>query len=162
MDRHRAQRGVGGDRDRHRGVDPRQLLDRQGVGEGVGAPAPRLLGERDSHQPQLSHLRHQLVGEALLAIELLCHRRDLLACEVAHRVAEQPLLVCGLEIDAGSLELQRLRLQELLEREAAQLAAVAGLLVAAERGQRIERPPVYLHLAGPEAATHAQRPLRIA
>ena len=65
VDRHRPQRGVGGHRDADRGVDPGQLLDRQRVGEGVGAAAAVLLREGDPHQPQLAHLGDDLVGEAL-------------------------------------------------------------------------------------------------
>ena len=50
----------------------------------VVPPAPAdLLGERDPHPPELAHLGHDLVGEALLAVELLGHRRDLLHGEVA-------------------------------------------------------------------------------
>src|SRR5918999_6401450 len=45
-------------------------------------------------------------------------------------------------------KLKRLRGQELLDPEAAELSPVTGLLVAAERGQRVEGPAVYLHLAG--------------
>ena len=101
VDRHRAERGVGGHRDRHRGVDPRQLLDRQRVGERVGAAAAVLLGEGDAHQPELAHLRDELVGEGLGAVELLGDRRDLLAGEVADGVAQQPLLVGQLEVHRG-------------------------------------------------------------
>ena len=53
VDRHRAERRVGGHRDADRGVHPRQLLDRERVGERVGAAAAVLLGERDAHQPEL-------------------------------------------------------------------------------------------------------------
>ena len=89
---------MGGQRDADRRVDPGQLLDGERVGERVGAAAAVLLGERDAHQPQLAHLRHELVGEGLGAVELLGDRRDLVAREVAHRVAEQALLVCELEV----------------------------------------------------------------
>ena len=63
VDRHRPQRRVGGERDADRGVDPRQLLDRERVGERVGAAAAVLLGERDPHQAQLAHLGDDLVRE---------------------------------------------------------------------------------------------------
>ena len=98
VDRHRPQRGVGRHRDADRGVHPGQLLDRQGVGEGVGAAAPVLLGEGDTHQPQLAHLGDDLVGEGLGPVELLRDRRDLGPGELPNRVAKQPLLVAQLEI----------------------------------------------------------------
>ena len=64
VDRLRAERGVRAQRDRDRGVDARQLLDRERVGERVGAAAAVLLGERDAHQAQLAELAHDLVREA--------------------------------------------------------------------------------------------------
>ena len=93
VDRLRAERGVGAQRDRDRGVDPGQLLDRERVGERVAAAAAVLLRERDPHQAELAHLRDELVGERLGPVELLGDRRDLVAGEVADRVAQQPLLV---------------------------------------------------------------------
>ena len=82
-----------------RGVDPGQLLDRERVGERVGAAAAVLLRERDPHQPELAHLGDDLVGEALVAVELLGDRRDLLrarsrarcrAAAAARRSARSP------------------------------------------------------------------------
>src|SRR4051812_26101378 len=52
-------------------------------------------------------------------------------------------------------ELYRLRLEELLQSERAELTAVPGLLVAAERRQRVEGRPVHLHLAGPQPPRNA-------
>src|SRR3954471_14110435 len=63
---------------------------------------------------------------------------------------------------AAWLELQRLGLEELLEAELAELAAVAGLLVAAERSQRVEAAAVDLDLAGADLAGDLLGPLRIA
>ena len=63
VDRHRAERGVRGERDRDRRVDARELLDRDRVGERVAARAAELLGERDAHQPELGHLGDELVRE---------------------------------------------------------------------------------------------------
>src|SRR3954467_2276352 len=63
---------------------------------------------------------------------------------------------------AAWLELQRLRLEELLEAELAELAAVAGLLVAAERRQRIEAAAVDLDLAGADLPSNLLGPLGIA
>src|SRR5712691_12653171 len=52
-------------------------------------------------------------------------------------------------------ELQRLDLEELLQSELAELAAAAGLLEAAERGEGVEAAAVDVHLAGAEAAGNA-------
>ena len=76
-DRHRPERGVRGDGDRHRRVDPRQLLDRDRVRERVGAGAAVLLRDRDAHEPELGEARDDVVREAVLAVELLGDRRDL-------------------------------------------------------------------------------------
>src|SRR3954451_19756210 len=54
-------------------------------------------------------------------------------------------------------ELEALHLQQLLDGEPAVLAAVAGLLVAAERGHRVEGAAVDLDLAGADAAGDADR-----
>ena len=70
-DRHRAERRVGGDRDRHRRVDPCQLLDRDRIRQGVAACTAELLGKRDPHQPQLGHLGDELGREAAVAVEFL-------------------------------------------------------------------------------------------
>src|SRR4051794_5048055 len=62
---------------------------------------------------------------------------------------------------AGSLceasEREALALQQLLDREPAVLAAVAGLLVAAEWGNGVEGAAVDLDLAGADAAGDADR-----
>ena len=63
VDRLRAQRRVRAQRDRHRGVHARELLDRERVGERVAAAAAVLLGERDAHQVSSPSLAHDLVGE---------------------------------------------------------------------------------------------------
>ena len=81
------------DRDRDRRVDPRQLLDRERVRDGVAAGAAVLLGDRQAHQPELAELGDELVRETRLAVELLGDGRDLLARELAHRVADELLLL---------------------------------------------------------------------
>ena len=86
-----------GERDRDRGVDARQLLDRDGVGERVAARAPELLGERNPHQAEVGHLRDELVREPALAVELLGNGRDAVDGERPHRVAEE--LVLGREVE---------------------------------------------------------------
>src|SRR4051812_36891412 len=60
------------------------------------------------------------------------------------------------------LELQRLGLEELLEAELAELATMAGLLVAAERRQRVEAATVDLNLTRADLAGDLLGPLRIA
>src|SRR3712207_7596554 len=60
------------------------------------------------------------------------------------------------------LQLEALGLEELLDAELAQLTALAGLLVAAERGHGVERPAVDLDLARPDAPGHGLRPLGVA
>ena len=57
VDRLGAERRVGAERDRHGGVDARQLLDGEGVGERVAAGAAVLLGERDPHQARARRAR---------------------------------------------------------------------------------------------------------
>ena len=55
----------------------------------------------------------------------------------------------------------RLDLEEVLEPEPAPLAAVAGLLVAAEGRAAVGRRAVEVHHAGAHAAGHAPRPLQV-
>ena len=87
-DRHRPERRVRRDRDRDGRVDARQLLDRDRVGERVAAAAAVFLGDRDAHEPELGQLRDEVVGEAVLAVELLGDRRDPLLGELAHGLPE--------------------------------------------------------------------------
>ncbi len=94
VDRLRAQRGVGAQRDRDGGVDPRELLDRERVGERVAARAAVLLRERDAHQVQLAQLAHDLVREGLRAVELLGDGGDLALGEFPDGAADQ-LVVWG-------------------------------------------------------------------
>ena len=80
VDRHRAERGVGGERDADRGVDPGQLLDRERVGEGVGAAARRTPpGTGCPSARARPSWRRSRRGSAFVAVELLGHRRDLRA-----------------------------------------------------------------------------------
>src|SRR5436305_15323443 len=61
-----------------------------------------------------------------------------------------------------SLQLNCLRLQELLETEGPELAPVSRLLVAAKRSERVERRAVDLHLSRAKPPRHALCALRIA
>ena len=65
VDRLRPERRVRAHRDRDGRVDPRELLDRDRVGERVAAGAADLLRERDPHQPELAELGDDLVRERL-------------------------------------------------------------------------------------------------
>ena len=75
-----------------------QLLHGDRVGEVVGAAAPVLLGVGHAHQTELAELLDDLVGEAVLAVELLRDRSHLLLGEVAHEALNVSLLVCEIEI----------------------------------------------------------------
>ena len=97
-DGHRSERGVGRDRDRDGGVDPRQLLDRECVRDRVASRTAVLLRDRQAHQPELRQLGDELVGEARLAVELLGDRRDPFERELAHRAADELLLLGEVEI----------------------------------------------------------------
>ena len=55
-------------------------------------PPPYSSGIGMPIRPELGHLGDELVGEAVLAVELLGDRRDLLQREGAHRVADQLVL----------------------------------------------------------------------
>ena len=101
-DRHRPERAVRRDRDRDRRIDSRQLLDRDRVGERVGAAAAVLLGDGHAHQPELRQLRDEVVGKAVLPVELLGDRGDLLLGEVADRAADELLLLGEVEVHAES------------------------------------------------------------
>ena len=70
-------------------------------GERVPASAAVLLGERDAHEPELAELADDLVGEALLAVELLRDGRDLVAGEVPDQLLDRPVVVGQLEVHAA-------------------------------------------------------------
>ena len=104
VDRLGAQRGVGAERDRDRGVDAGQLLDGERVGERVAAAAAVLLGERDAHQARASpSLAHDLVGEALLAVQLLGDRRHLLRAKSRDGALDQAVVVGEVEVHGRDL-----------------------------------------------------------
>ena len=102
VDRHRAQRGVGGERDADRRVDPRQLLDGERVGERVGAAAAVLLRERDPHQPELAHLRRRSRRETASSRSSSSATGATSWRAKSRTVSlEQPLLVGELEVHRG-------------------------------------------------------------
>src|ERR1043166_3267968 len=55
-----------------------------------------------SSEPQLAELGDDLVGEGMVAVELVGHRRDLGPGEVPDRVAQHSLLVTEFEVHAYS------------------------------------------------------------
>ena len=59
-----------------------------------------LLRDGDAHQPELGHLRDELVREAVFAIELGRDRRDALRRELAHGAAQELVLVREVEVHA--------------------------------------------------------------
>ncbi len=88
MDRRRAERHAGLERDRQRVVDTRDLLDRDAQRRQVGAAAAVLLGERQPEQAQFAHAAHDIDRERVLGVPTLGVWRDLLHREVAHDGAE--------------------------------------------------------------------------
>ena len=67
--------------------------------ETVSPPAPPYSSEiGQAHQAQLAELGDDLVRETRLAVELLGDGRDLLARELAHRVADELLLLGEVEV----------------------------------------------------------------
>ena len=99
QDGHRAERGVRGDGDRERGVDARELLDGQGVGQRVGAGAAVVLGDGMPSRPSSPPAAARRAGSAG-AVELLGDRGDLAFGELADGVAEQTVLVGEVEVHA--------------------------------------------------------------
>jgi hypothetical protein len=89
---------VGGESDRDGRVDARELLDCDRVRHGVCTGAAVLLRDRHSHQPERRQLADELVGEASLAVELFGNRRDTLLREVAHRRANELMLLFEVEV----------------------------------------------------------------
>ena len=63
-------------------------------------PAAVLLGDRHAHQSQLGELADQVVGEAMLPVELLRLGRDLLLGEVPDRAPDELLLFAEVEVHA--------------------------------------------------------------
>ena len=67
-ERRRAEADAGLERDRHRRVDARDLLDRDAVRQVVGAGPAVLLGERQPEQPELAHRAHGVDGKRVIAV----------------------------------------------------------------------------------------------
>ncbi len=88
--------------DRHdhaeRRIDVFELLADETEADVVHPGAAVLLRDRTPKQAEVRHLRHNRRIEPMLAIELANPWRDLARRPVAHRLLEQPLLLCQVEI----------------------------------------------------------------
>ena len=92
------------DDDRRRGAHASQLLDREHVGEDVGAGASVLLGHHHPQDPHLAELLDDLRRKAPGLLPLGDARGDLRPRELAHGVAD-PLLVFGqLEVHGAAAD----------------------------------------------------------
>ena len=92
VDRHRAERHPGFQRDRDRGIDPGQFLQGQAEREVVAAHAAVLFGERQAEQAELAHPGHDVVGELAALVVAADDRRDHLAGELGDGVPQVLLL----------------------------------------------------------------------
>ncbi len=92
VDRHRAERHPGLQRDRDRGIDPGQFLQGQAEREVVAAHAAVLLGERQAEQAELAHPGHDVVGELAALVVAADDRRDHVAGELGDGVPQVLLL----------------------------------------------------------------------
>ena len=79
-------------------ADLGQLLHAHGVGQNVAAGAAVLLGEVNTHHPQLGHLFDGLHGEPLLFVDLLSQRLHFVLGEFTVHLPEHLLLVCQMKI----------------------------------------------------------------
>jgi hypothetical protein len=88
VQRHRPEPDTRLQRDGHRGVHARELLERQAQCEVVAALTAPLLAEGQAEEPHLAHLGDDLVGELLLLVQLTDDGRDDLPREVLDRRAQ--------------------------------------------------------------------------
>ena len=93
---------VRGDGDGDRGVDSRQLFDRDRVGKRVGSGPAVLLRDRHAHQAEVRELGDEVVGEAVLSVELFGDGCDPGLGELAHGVAHELLLGREVEVQADA------------------------------------------------------------
>jgi hypothetical protein len=98
VDRHRAERDPGLQRDGDGRVDAGQLLQGEAEGEVVAAHAAVLLRDGQAEQPHRAHLRDDLVGELLALVELADDGGDLLAREVLDGGAQRLVLLAEVKI----------------------------------------------------------------
>ena len=72
-------------------------------------PAPPYSWGTDPHQIERAETLDDLVGELLRAVELLGDRRDLLLGELAHGLAQQPVVVREVEMHIACVATVRSR-----------------------------------------------------
>jgi hypothetical protein len=80
------------DDDRGAGAEARDLLDEDGEGGVIHAPAAVLLGDGDAQQAQRGGARNRLLREAMFGVGLMRPRGDLASGEVAR---QRPQLIVG-------------------------------------------------------------------
>ena len=97
-DRGAAQGGMCGNDDSSGAADLGQLLHAHGVGQNVAAGAAVLLGEVNTHHPQLGHLLDGLHGEPLFFVDLLGQGLHFVLGEFTVHLPEHLLLVCQMKI----------------------------------------------------------------
>ena len=101
VDRVAAEAGVRRNDDPDAAAGAGQLLDGDGVGQGVEARAAELLRVRNAQQAQLRRLADDLVRELALALQLVGDRHDLALGEVAHRAPDLFVLRAEGEVHAA-------------------------------------------------------------
>ncbi len=94
----RTETDPGLERDRHRSVDARDLLDGDAVREVVGATAAVFLGKREAEQPELAHRVDGVDRELVVAIPGLGVGSDLALGEIADDGPELLLLWRRIEL----------------------------------------------------------------
>jgi hypothetical protein len=77
------------------------LLERDHVGDGVGAGAAPALRHRDAHEPQLTHALDRLVREARFAVDLRGDGAHVLLGELPRHRLDHRLLVGELQVHVG-------------------------------------------------------------
>ncbi len=97
-ERRAAERDVRLHRDPDGGIAATDLLDREAVGDEIAARAAVLGRQTEAQQPEVGHLRDDLVGELLGAVERGRLRADDALGEVAGEIAPASLLGGEVEV----------------------------------------------------------------
>ena len=103
VERAAAEARVGGDDQAERAPHPADLLDGDGVGQGVEAGPALVLGDRDAEPAELADPADDLGREASRALVLVDDRGDLGQHEVADRVAQERVLGREIEVHRSSV-----------------------------------------------------------
>src|SRR4051794_11282038 len=102
MKRVATERRMGGDDDAERAPNPRDLLDRDRVGQGVESGAAFLFGKRNTEQAHRAKLGDDVGREATVLLVLVDLVDYLTLQKIADGSAEQLLLGGQFEIHEGS------------------------------------------------------------